>query len=189
MLPVLRSEAQARLLAALLLGPDDPPPTLTGLASRARVPYSTAQREIDLLEEAALVTSERFAGSRVVRPNEASPIMDDLRSLLMKTHGPIQMVAEVLRGLKGVEEAFIFGSWAARYLGESGPTPADVDVLVVGTPSLTEVDDAAVELGERLGREVQMTVLTPDEWRAAGSGFVRTVRNRPRVQLRVSNGD
>lgn len=135
------------------------------------------------------MTSARFAGSRVVRPNEASPIMDDLRSLLMKTHGPAQVVAEVLRGLKGVEEAFLFGSWAARYLGESGPPPADVDVLVVGTPSLREVDDAEVELGERLGREVQMTVLTPDEWRTARSGFVRTVRDRPRVPLEVGDGD
>jgi predicted nucleotidyltransferase len=30
-------------------------------------------------------------------------------------------------------ELAVFGSWAARYRGERGPVPGDVDLLVVGT--------------------------------------------------------
>jgi predicted nucleotidyltransferase len=36
--------------------------------------------------------------------------------------------------LAGIEAAAIFGSWAARAAGEAGPSPVDVDLLVIGRP-------------------------------------------------------
>jgi predicted nucleotidyltransferase len=53
-----------------------------------------------------------------------------LRDLVVIVLGPPQVLGEELAGLGGVSAAAIFGSWAARALGEAGASP--VDLLVIG---------------------------------------------------------
>jgi hypothetical protein len=48
--------------------------------------------------------------------------------LLLKAFGAAALVGPALAEVPGVEQAFLFGSWAARHLGEAGPEPADLDV-------------------------------------------------------------
>ena len=43
-----------------------------------------------------------------------------LTELLLRSFGPRQMLTEELEGVEGIEEAYLFGSWAARYAGEAG---------------------------------------------------------------------
>jgi hypothetical protein len=52
----------------------------------------------------------------------STPLLPLLRSRLQ---------AEELEGVEGIEKAYLFGSWAARYAGEAGRAPADLDVLVI----------------------------------------------------------
>lgn len=85
--------------------------------------------------------------------------------------------------MEGVDEAFLYGSWAARYVGERGEDPFDVDVLVVGRPSRLAIARAERMLSEQLGREVNAVVVTPEEWEAAESGFLTEVRRRPLVAV------
>jgi predicted nucleotidyltransferase len=183
LLPILRSEAQGRILATLFLSAPDEPLHVSALAERTGVPLSTVQREVDRLESSELVTSQRFAQARLVRANEAHPLADDLHSLLLKAYGPAAVLAERLDHVDKIEEAFIFGSWAARYEGQRGPPPADVDVLVIGTPAVNEVYDASARAEERLGRPVNPTIVSRDEWEARSSGFLRTLHERPLVRV------
>jgi predicted nucleotidyltransferase len=181
--PFFRTPAQGRLLAAILLARPDERLTLTEIGRRAQVPSSTAHREVDRLERYGLVTSERFAQARVVRPNEGSPYLGDLRSLVLKAYGPATVLAELLAPLAGVEAAYVFGSWAARLAGEPGPPPGDIDLLVVGNPDPAGLDAVLQEAETILGREVQPTVVSPSEWEAADSPLLRTIKGRPLVPL------
>ena len=186
--PLFRSASQGRILAAILLGRPEEPLTVSEIARRAHVPSSTAHREVDRLEHYGLVTSQRFAQSRVVRPNERNSYIDDLRSLVLKAYGPSFVLGEALAAVAGVEAAYIFGSWAARLRGEPGPPPEDVDVLIVGDPNPAAVDETMQEAEATLGREVQATVVSPGEWRAASSPLLRTIMRRPLVPI-VPVGD
>ncbi len=90
--------------------------------------------------------------------------------------------------MPGVREAYIYGSWARRHLGEPGDEPADIDVLLVAdaddrVATVRNARAADDEATERLGRDVTISTLTPAEWAGAGSGFVRSVRASPRVPL------
>lgn len=105
----------------------------------------------------------------------------------MVTYGPASLVERALAGIAGIDEAYIHGSWAARYQGEPGGSPGDVDVLVVGRPSRGQVDAALAGLDERLGREVNVTFLTPERWRG-DDPFVDAVRARPLVELHPARG-
>ena len=72
-----------------------------------------------------------------------------MTEIVLATMGPHLLVQEAFAGLAGVARLLIYGSWAARYHGEAGPPPNDLDVLLVGTPNRAEVYEAAEAVERR----------------------------------------
>ena len=188
LLPIFRSRGQGRLLARIFLHPDEPIP-LAGLAREVGVDAATVNREVNRLEEAGLVVTDRIGRARVVRPDERSPFYPELSGLLFKAFGPATVLARRLRGLPGVEAAYIFGSWASRYHGEAGPAPGDIDLLVVGRPDRRALGRIAREASEELGLEVSPTVVTTESWSSDETGFVRTLKKAPLIPLVEATDD
>jgi len=184
LLPLFRSRGQGRLLARVYLEPDRPAP-LAQLARELRLDGGGITREANRLERAGLVRSERVGRSRVLHPNEDSPYYPELSGLLLKAFGPATVIGPALARVDGIEHAYLFGSWAARYQGEPGPPPADIDLLLIGTPEWGAVARVARELTSLLGREVNPTILSPDQWRDDDDGFVRQVTREPRIELEL----
>jgi len=184
LLPLFRSRGQGRLLARVYLEPDRPAP-LAQLARELRLDGGGITREANRLERAGLVRSERVGRSRVLHPNEDSPYYPELSGLLLKAFGPATVIGPALARVDGIEHAYLFGSWAARYQGEPGPPPADIDLLLIGTPEWGAVARVARELTSLLGREVNPTILSPDQWRDDEDGFVRQVTREPRIELEL----
>jgi predicted nucleotidyltransferase len=181
LLPLLRSRLQAELLTVVLLTPGREW-SLTELAERAGTSLSSAQREMARAEEAGVVSSRRLGSTRLVTAAD-SPLTAPLAELLLRSFGPRQMVAEELAGVSGIESAFLFGSWAARYAGQGGQAPADIDVLVIGDPDRDDLDEAAQRAGARLARDVNVTIRSPVWWREGGDGFHAEVTRRPLVPV------
>jgi predicted nucleotidyltransferase len=74
-----------------------------------------------------------------------------LAELLSVTYGPMAVRGEVLASVPGVREAYVYGSWAARYRGQGGDVPRDIDMLVVGEADDDDLYDAARTAERRLG--------------------------------------
>src|SRR3546814_15848566 len=91
--------------------------------------------------------------TRLVHANRSLPWAVDLQALLAKTVGVPALLGEVLAAVDGIDEVWIFGSWAERYIGHAGPPPADVDVAVVGTATLHAVPAACRSVEARIGPE------------------------------------
>ena len=185
LLPLFRSAGQARLLARLFIGDAEGVP-LTTLAEQIEVAPSRVYEEAERLEAAGLIRSERVGNVRLLRPDEESPFYPELRGLLLKAFGPVAVLEALLRDVPGIEEAFIYGSWATRYLGEPGDAPEDIDVLVIGAPDVDRVRAACRRAARQLGRDVNPTIVTRDEWETSATGFLRTLKKRPRVRLDIS---
>lgn len=181
LLPLLRSRLQAELLTLILLNPHREW-TMSELARRTGAHVSTAWREVNRAEQAGVAASRSVGRTRLVQAAEG-PLTEALTDLLLRSFGPRQVIAEEFAGLSGVDEVFLFGSWAARYLGEPGRAPADVDVLVVGAPDRDAVDLAGQRATERLGREVNVTIRSQKWWEAGTDGFHREVKRRPLVPV------
>jgi predicted nucleotidyltransferase len=186
LLPLLRSRLQAEVLTLVLLTPDREW-TLTELASRVRSSVSSVQREVVRAEQAGVMASRRVGNTRLVKA-AASPLTAPLTDLLLRSFGPRQVLAEELSGVPGIESAYLFGSWAARYAGQAGRPPADLDVLVIGAPDRDTLDDAAQRAGVRLAREVNVTIRSADWWRSGDDGFHSEIMRRPLVQISGSEG-
>lgn len=181
LLPLLRSRLQAEVLTLAMLNPGREW-SLTELASRVGASVSSVQREITRAEEAGVVSSRRLGNVRLVKAAD-SPLTPSLTELLLRSFGPRQVMAEELQGVEGIDRAFLFGSWAARYEGETGRPPADLDVLVIGAPDRDELDDAAQRAESRLAREVNVTIRSPAWWREGSDGFHADVTRRPLVPV------
>jgi DNA-binding transcriptional ArsR family regulator len=185
LLPLLRTQTQGVLLAWLYLHPEDRH-SLTDLARRLGVSISTIHREADRLVEAGLLTDDHLGRSRLVRARTDTAVFRPLAELLSVTYGPIPVLTSLLAGFPGVQRAFVYGSWAARYRGHAGEPPNDVDVLVVGTPDRDDLYDVAAAASQQLGREVNIRQLTTAAWEdPEPDGFVATVRSRPIVELDI----
>lgn len=186
LLPLLRSENQLRLLAALLLAPERTW-TITELARATGVPQPSVSREVARLGDSGVLRVRGSRSNRQVSADVDSVIFPELHGLLLKTAGPKPILETCLSEVAGIESAFIYGSWARRYEGEAGAPPGDIDLLVVGTPQVDAVHDAAEKAAARLGREVNPTVLTRHEWDASGEGFIQQLRRSPLVSLNLSH--
>lgn len=186
LLPLLRSRLQAEVLTLILLNPEREW-TLTELASRAGASPSSAQREVTRAEQAGVVASRRLGNVRLVKA-ASSPITSPLAELLLRSFGPRQVLAEELQDVENIEEAYLFGSWAARYAGEAGRPPADLDVLVIGTPDRDELDEAAQRAENRLAREVNVTIRSTSWWREGSDGFHTDITQRPLVSIFSAEG-
>ncbi len=180
--PIFRSDTQLQILGATYLEPERHF-TIPELVERSGRPQPTVAREVERLVEAGLLGTELRSGRRSVWANTTSPIFDELHSILLKTIGPKAVLERQFRGMRRVERALIYGSWARRYHGEPGPLPQDVDLMVIGTADVGEVRVEADSASRKLGRDVNVTVLTPDEWDKSPTGFVAHLKSESLVEL------
>ena len=174
LMPVFRSQHQAELLMWLLLHPEQEF-GVSNLAGRLEVPLSTLHREVVRLDKAGLITSRTLGRNRLVRANTSHPAAPALTQLLQVTFGPKSVVAEEF-AVHGVEQVVVFGSWAARYGGEAGPPPHDIDVLVVGKVDRADVYDAADRAQARLGIEVNPVVRSVKQWADPADALVAQIK-------------
>ncbi len=163
LLPLLPSRATGALLALLYLHPDRD----YSLAEAGRLISASPKvmhTEADRLITAGLVREARRGRARLLRAETNGPVSRPLTDLLAVTYGPLPVLTDLLSEVAGVDQAFVYGSWAARYLGEPGPVPKDVDVLAVGTASDDDLYEAARTAEQRLEREVNISGVSPQYW-------------------------
>jgi hypothetical protein len=183
LLPILRSQQQGEILA-LLLGDPGLELSLTELAARTGAPHPSVHREIQRAEAAGLVMSRKVGNTRLVRANTTSPYYPGLAEVLTRAFGVPVVIRRALSGVKGANEAFVYGSWAARHAGELGDRPVgDIDLLILGQPDRDALYAALAPAEERLGRPIQVTIREAG-WLESGTGsFHETVTTRPMLRL------
>jgi hypothetical protein len=187
LLPLLPSRATGALLALLYLHPDRDY-TLAEAGRLIGASPKVMHTEADRLVMAGLVREARRGRARLLSAETTGPVSRPLTDLLAVTYGPLPVLADLLSEVEGVNQAYIYGSWAARYLSEPGPVPQDVDVLAVGTASDDDLYEAARKAEVRLRREVNISGVSPQYWEAPdpADSFMRHVKERPLVKLELS---
>lgn len=181
--PTFRSRTQGELLALVLLHPDREW-TVSDLARELGIPLTTAQSEVGRLADGGILATRKVGRARVVRANVDSPAVAALTQLTLVTFGPQVVVSEEFAGL-GAERVVVFGSWAARFHGEAGPLPGDIDVLVVGDGiDRAELYAAAERAEARLGMPVNPALRPAGAWESPdGDALLVEVQARPYVDV------
>ena len=110
---LLFTDYRRRVLGLLLLHPEQTY-HLRELARTTGTTAGTLARELAKLTEAGVLTCQRIGNQAHYAANRECPIFEELASILRKTSGLADVIAEGLAPLAGrIESAFIFGSMAS----------------------------------------------------------------------------
>ena len=147
------------------------------------VSVGTLQRELDTLSHLGLIGRSTVGKQVFYRANRSHPVFPELRALVAKTVGAIQVLRAALAPLaERISVAFIYGSMARQ----EEKAESDIDLLVVGKVTLEDVLGTAGETEASLGRAVNPTVYSLAEFKsklASGNHFLNSVVRGDKVFL------
>src|ERR1700683_1963747 len=130
-LDALLPKTRQGILAAMLVRPEKTW-YVSELARRMGVPSSSLQRELKDLTSAGILKTHRQGRMVYYQANTESPVFPDLRGLLLKTAGLVDVLAGALKPLAGkLRLVFVYGSIA------SGQERSDSDIGLIGVRALT----------------------------------------------------
>jgi DNA-binding transcriptional ArsR family regulator len=181
-IPIFRTETQARLLACLYLRQNETW-TLASLARDLGVSASTLHAEVGRLERAELVRAAEVGRSRVLTASTDHPLARPLTEILEYVYGPRAVIADEFSSIDGLSRLFIFGSWAARHSGDVGRVPNDIDVLVVGDADRADVYAAADRAQHRVGMPINAVLASARRWETDADTLIRQVKATPVIDL------
>ena len=122
---------------------------------------SSLQRELAALVQSGILEQRRDGRRTYFKAETRSPIFGDLRSIFEKTVGLVPTLKTVLRPFEDrIACAFIYGSVARR---EERAT-SDIDLMIIGEVGLSELSTTLRKAEKRLGREVNVTNYSVDEF-------------------------
>jgi predicted nucleotidyltransferase len=134
-----------------------------------------AQRELNLLTEAGILSRTRDGNQVYFKANERNPIFNELKSIVVKTVGIADVIKSALKKISDrIDVAFIYGSFAK---GTAGRT-SDVDVMIIGDTTLREAVSLLKSAQSALGREINPSVMNRKECLKklkSGNAFIRRV--------------
>ena len=183
-IPVLR-----QLILAELLVRESRPMYRVELARKLGVSPSSLQRPLEAMARTGLLKVTRRGREVLYEADPENPLIPELRNLLRKSHGLLDVVREALNPFAArILVAFIFGSMAS---GSERPS-SDVDLLVVGAVTLMELTPSLRKAEETLGRPVNCVLFPAEklsEKMAAKNHFLHSVLEKPKLFVIGTDGE
>ena len=177
----LRSKVAIKLLDYYFLNPDAQH-YINELARILELDPKNTETKLKEFEKKGLFKSEFRGKERYFFLAKDNPILEHYRQIFLKTHGIEKRLKDILRDIKGLKEAYIFGSYANNKMDSS----SDIDLLAVGTHSVLELQRIIVKLQKDTGREFNVINLNPKEFEARKKdkgSFVRGVFKTKTIKI------
>ena len=170
-----------RVLELLLLRPEE---TVHGreIARRTGLSAGTITRELGKLAEAGLLKREKRGNQQLYSANTKAPIFAELASILRKTSGLADVLAQALVPVAHkLRVAFVFGSMAQG----RETAGSDIDVMLIGDLGFRQTIELLHPAQTVLGREINPKVFTTEEFlaRAPVEPFLADVLAKPKLFL------
>jgi predicted nucleotidyltransferase len=185
----LFSKTQQRVLG-LLFGNPDRSFYASEIIARAHGGTGTVLRELARLEASGLINVRRVGNQKHYQANSASPLFEELRSIVEKTIGLAGPLRDALRPVASeITAAFVYGSVPRK----KDTAHSDIDLMIL-SDRLTygDVYSALESASAALGRQVNPTIYSMEEFRnrrKARSAFLTKVLHLPKLWIIGSDDD
>ncbi len=158
---------------------------LRNMRNNLRTP-SSLQRELFALVDTGILEQRREGNRAYFRAQKRSPIYRELRAIFEKTTGIAPTIRTAVAAFGGkILYSFVYGS-VARGREHAA---SDIDVMVIGNIGLAELTPALRKAERALGRELNVTVYSVDEFRDKvneNDHFLTAVLKRPKQFVKGS---
>ncbi|PKL93045.1 MAG: hypothetical protein CVV21_01485 [Candidatus Goldiibacteriota bacterium HGW-Goldbacteria-1] len=135
------------------------------------------RRDLENMVKEGVLTSEYRANARYFRLDAGYPFYAEMKSIILKTTAAPGAIKRVIKGIKGIRFAFIYGSFAS---GKEN-IMSDVDLFIIGDPDEDELLRSIDGLEKRLKREVNYKLMTYD-------AFIKDIRKKDAFLMNVYEG-
>lgn len=188
MMSFLFSEYRQRVLSLLLLHPEAQY-HVREIARLTNTAAGSLHRELSKLAEAKVLIRKESGNQVYYQANTRFLIFKELASILRKTSGIVDVLAQALMPLKEkINVALIFGSVGS---GKENAN-SDIDVLVIGDLSFVDVVKAFHPAQAIVRREINPKVYKKTEWKKlikAKNSFIEEVIQKPKLFIIGNAGD
>ena len=177
----LRSSITQKLLNYFFINPDEER-YVNDLARKLKVDPKNLSNKLKELEKEGLFCSENKGQEKYYRLNTKFPLFNEYKSIVLKTVGIEFILKEALGKIRGVKEAYLFGSYAKNNM-DSG---SDIDLLVIGSQSALEVQKITLGIMNDIGREVNvidMDCAEFEERKKKDDFFIKEIFSGPTIKL------
>lgn len=152
------------------------------LAKQLNIDASNLSKELRRLETEGLFCSEISGRQKYFYLNRRYPLFAEVGRIVEKTLGAAASLSRALKSIGGIEEAFLYGSFARNQQDAS----SDIDILIIGHPKTVAIAQAVRTLERQLGRDINYTILTSKEFesrRARNDAFLEVIWHNKRIPL------
>ena len=172
----------------LLFGKPDQTFYANEIARWARVGKGSLMRELDRLQRAGVLRMTKVGNQNHYQANPTCPIYAELLGIARKTFGIAEPLRQALQPFtEQITWAFVYGSIAK----DTANTLSDVDLMLIGEGlHYSDVMERLMPMEEQLGRPINPTLYTPQDWAAklaAQNSFVLRVVQQEKIVLLGAN--
>jgi len=180
--------ATQQKVLGLMFGKPDQSFYANEIARWAQVGKGSLMRELERLQSAGVLTLTRQGNQTHYQANPNCPIYAELLGITRKTFGIAEPIRQALQPFREqLTWAFIYGSIAKDQANAS----SDIDLMLIGAGlHYSEVMEQLMPMEEQLGRPLNPTLYTPEDWAAklaAGNSFVVRVAQQDKINLMGEN--
>lgn len=165
-------------LLAFLFGHADDAYYVRELSTLINEDAGNLSRELRRLEEEGVLRSRAKGRIKLYHLDKTCPIYSELKGILFKTEGAEGSLKKLLMKYKGIDTAFIYGSFAKG----SEKNNSDIDLIIIGKFNRDQFTSELRSLESKLHREVNFTAYTKKDFAAERNktgGFLNIVlKNR-----------
>ncbi|MCK9582623.1 MAG: nucleotidyltransferase domain-containing protein [Endomicrobiales bacterium] len=188
MMFLLRSTKLRKKLLAYAFSHIDDTYYVRELASLINGDPGNLSRELKALEEEGLFSSKVRGKIKLFTLQKTYPLFNDLKAFMSKTEGVEGSLRSLISEIKGIELAFIYGSYAKN----KEHRLSDIDLVAVGNFSERELTLRVHLLEKKLNREINFTTYSSEEFineiKKPG-GFLNLVLKEKTILLKGSIND
>jgi len=120
------------------------------ISRKIHVDAKNVSQELNKLERLGILKSERQGPLKYYSPDKYFFLYNELKNMIFKTTGALGALRSALERIPGIEIAFVYGSYASG----TETKDSDIDVIIIGKPDITVLNDAFEALEGKLDLEV-----------------------------------
>ncbi len=155
----LQSKIEIKVLGYFIINPHAQK-YINDLAKILELDPANLHKKLKAMESEGILSSEMDGKQKYYHLNKDYPLLKEVIKIYKAKYGLEIVLAQKLKNLKGLKEAYIFGSYAENNLEEG----SDIDLLLIGKHSSLEAIKRIHKLQNILEREINIVDLTEKEF-------------------------
>jgi len=176
-----KSKITVKVLGYFFLNPESRR-YINDLADLLAIDPGNLSRKLIELEKEGIMASDRQGNQRYYFLNKTYHLLREVKKMFDVDFGLPRIIEKNLGKLKGLNRAYIYGSWAKNAMNRE----SDIDLLLVGSHSSLEAKRRLLILQKEIGREISVVDMSQKEFeqaKAKGDPFIKNIFSDRIIEL------